>query len=148
MNTRHDAAWSFETANFFIGFYAEPEEMDPADSFEFQDDIDAVRNGDVEWFCAVVRVFAKLGSDEPSDWLGLGSDSLGGCAYNSVREFYTAHRDPDPMNRNCTIMRRAHNGANDPNAKVSICHYFPGMVLEAIAAARATLRTMPKVCAA
>src|SRR4051812_6860681 len=94
------ARWSFETAQFFIGFYTEPEELDPADSFEFQDDIDAVRDGTVEWFCAVVRVHFKRGSDDPRTWQEVGADYLGGCAYNSVREFYTAHRDPDPLNRN------------------------------------------------
>jgi hypothetical protein len=34
------------------------------------------------------------------------------------------------MNRNCSIMRAARGG------NVCICHYFPGMVAEAINAAR------------
>jgi len=92
VHPRDDAAWSFETANFFIGFYAEPEEMDPADSFEFEEDIEAVRSGRVEWFAAIVRVYAKLGSDDPRDWREIAADYLGGCVYNSVREFFTAHR--------------------------------------------------------
>lgn len=128
-----DAAWSFETKRFVVAFYAEHEELDPADSFEFEDDIDAVRNGDVEWFCAIVRVFLKQPDDE---LLEVGSDVLGACAYNSVREFTESHRGADPMNRNCSIMRAA-RGQN-----VSICHYFPGMVQEACREARKTLRSM------
>lgn len=135
---RNDAAWSFETARFFVGFYAQPEELDPADSFQFQDDIDAVRSGDVEWFSALVRVYVKEGEHE-SDWLEVGADVLGGCAYKTVREFYTSHRDPDPMNRNCSIMRAA-RGAN-----VVICHYFPDMVRAAVAEARKALCAMPAV---
>lgn len=63
----------------------------------------------------------------------IGTAYLFGSVYQagSESEFWTAHRDPDPMNRNCSIMRAA-LGSN-----VSICHYFPGMVAEAIAEARA-----------
>lgn len=130
MNPKRDAIWSFETDRFFIGLYAEPEDMDPADSFEFPEDIEAVRNGDVEWFCAVVRVYYKKDNFPESWWREIGSDSLGACAYKTLAEFYTAHRDADPMNRNCSIMRAA-RGEN-----VTICHYFPDMVRTAIADAR------------
>lgn len=131
----NDAAWSFETARLFVGFYAEPEDMDPADSFEFPEDIKAVRNGDVEWFCAAVRVYLK-GEDGAycTDWREIGADYLGGCAYHSVHDFYTSHRDADPMNRNCSVMRAA-RGEN-----VSICHYFPDMVKQALDDARATIK--------
>jgi hypothetical protein len=127
VHPRDDAAWSFETANFFIGFYAEPEEMSPAETFQFAEDIEAVRSGRVEWFAAIVRVYAKLGSDDPRDWREIGADYLGGCAYNSVREFFTSHRDPDPANRN-TLATKARG--------VCICHYFPGMVTAAVEEAR------------
>lgn len=115
--------WSFETANFKVAFEVSPEDMDPADSFQFDEDIAAVRNGDVDWFVAWVVVYGPDGEE-------LAYDCLGGCAYKSAREFHTGHRDPDPMNRNCSLMRAA-RGEN-----VSICHYFPGMVSEAIAEAR------------
>ena len=131
-----DAAWSFETKRFVVAFYAEHEELDPADSFEFEDDIDAVRNGDVEWFCAIVRVFLKQPDDE---LLEVGSDVLGACVYNSVREFTERHRDADAMNRNCSVMRAARGG------NVSICHYFPSMVAEAVSAALDNLAGMPKL---
>ena len=117
--------WSFKIGSIEVVLEAYPEEMHPADSFEFQEDFDAVLNGDVAWFAAVVNVY-KIGHI-------IGSDSLGGCAYKTVEEFYTSHRDPNPMNRNCSIMRKARG------EKVSICHYFPDMVRQAIADARQTL---------
>lgn len=63
----------------------------------------------------------------------LGRDSLGGCAYKTVREFYTAHRDPNPMHRNSFEYREKHGNS-------VICHYFPSMVREACTAARKTLQ--------
>jgi hypothetical protein len=113
-----EVVWEFCTAHFRICLEIEPEEMDPADSFQFEDDIEAVRNGSVEWFCASVVVYF--------DGREIARDSLGGCAYNSVREFYTSHRDPDPTNRN-TI---------ETNKRHQICHYFPSMVTEAVSEAR------------
>lgn len=120
-----ETVWEFNTAKFCVKLQIEPEEMDPADSFQFDEDIEAVRNGSVEWFCASVVV--ELDGRE------IGRDSLGGCAYTTVREFYEAHRDSDAMNRNCSVMR-AVKGNN-----VLMCHYFPDMVRIAISEARKTL---------
>lgn len=75
-----DILYRFETANLVVTCYATPEDTDPADNFQFQDDIDAVRNGDVAWFCAVVTVTDKTGRE-------LGRDVLGGCAYRDGDEF-------------------------------------------------------------
>lgn len=116
-----EVAWEFVTNNFRVCLEIEPEDMDPADSFDCDDDIEAVRSGTVEWFQASVVVYFR-GRE-------LARDSLGGCAYNSVREFYESHRDPNAMNRNCSIMRQARGAVN-------ICHYFPSMVSEAIGEAR------------
>lgn len=124
--TKH---WEFHTRNISVYFETTPEDMDPADSFEFDEDVEAVRNGDVEWFCARVRITTAQG-------LELASDYLGGCAYKSVDEFINGHRDADPMNRNCSIMRAA-RGEN-----VVICHYFPGMIAEAAKEARKALRRL------
>lgn len=63
----------------------------------------------------------------------IGEDSLHGSIYADPAEFFTDHRCPDPMGRNCSAMRDA-RGSN-----VVICHYFPGMVQAAIADARAWL---------
>jgi hypothetical protein len=85
------------------------------------------------------RVIVYLDDEE------IGSDSLCGSVYaaDSVAEFWTAHRDPNPMNRNCSEMRAA-RGSN-----VCICHYFPGMVRQAISEARAFLCSAPRMrCAA
>ena len=127
-----ETIWQFETRRFRVALEIEPEDMDPADSFEFQEDIDAIRNGDVEWFQAMVAVYYKpnRGPD-----IRIGFDTLGACAYKTLCEFYTSHHDPDPMNRNCSIMRA--KGGN-----YTICHYFPSMVREAIAQARRNTTNM------
>jgi hypothetical protein len=68
----------------------------------------------------------------------IASDHLGGSVYkcDDVPDFWTAHRGPDAMDRNCSIMR-AKRGAN-----VCICHYFPDMVRAAISEARDAVRAM------
>lgn len=62
----------------------------------------------------------------------IAQDWLCGSVYDAdnVNEFWTSHRDPDPGNRNCTLMR-AYRGGN-----VSICHYFPDMIRSAVKEAR------------
>ena len=135
MAEHYETVWQFETASFRVEFAVAPEDMAPEDSFEFDDDVAAVRNGDVEWFCARVQVIVKadVGDGRIAEAV-IGEDHLGGCAYHTVREFYTSHRDPDALNRNCSIMR----GQNR-----SIGHYFPSMVAEAIDMARRTLDNLP-----
>lgn len=128
---RGETVWEFNTAQFRVTLEIEPEDMDPADSFECEDDIAAIRNGGVEWFQAKVAVYF--------DGREIAADYLGGCAYNSVREFYESHRDRDPMNRNCSIMR-AVRGDN-----VCIGHYFPDMVSTAISEARGAMRKFKQV---
>ncbi len=129
MRTEWEAIWRFDTRRFTITCEVTPCQDDPADTFGFEDDIEAVRNGSVEYFDARVRVVSAWGDE-------LGSDYLGACAYYTTREFIDGHRDPDPMNRNCSIMR-AKNGDN-----VAICHYFPSMVSQAIAEARKRLKML------
>lgn len=124
-------AWQFKTKRYAVKLRIEPETLDPRDCFEFKEHIRDVREGRVEWFCAIVEV-----------WHGrklIGRDLLGACAYSDVHEFYTSHRDRDPMNRNSSIMRSA-RGDN-----VRICHYFPSMVREAINDARATLASFDRL---
>lgn len=124
-----ETVWTFDTANFRVALEISPEEMDPSDSFEFPEDIEAVRSGYLDWFCASVAVYDNDGHE-------LGRNCLGGCAYRTVEEFYTAHRDPDPMHRNSSVMRAA-MGQN-----VGIGHYFPNMVSQAIGEARKTLGSL------
>lgn len=127
-----ETIWEFSTARLRVAFEVSPCEDDPADSFQFDEDVAAVRDGRVEWFNAHVAVYDKGGRE-------LGRDVLCGCAYATVREFYTSHRDPDPQHRNCSAMRAVH-GSN-----VSICHYFPDMVASACREARATLARLRSI---
>lgn len=122
--------WRFETARYVISCHALEEDLDSSDSFERDDDIEFARQGGSHWFAACVRVVNK------ETGLELGVDHLGGCSYNSFREFITGHREGGDDNRN-TLAMKARNTV--------ICHYFPDMVREAIAAARTTLE---KLCCA
>jgi hypothetical protein len=128
-----EALWTFETARFLVEFTAEPEDMDPADSFQFDDDIAFARQDEpAHWFRAKVAVYLK----GESSWqdLEIGTDYLSACSYNSSEEFVTGHRDPDASHRNCSLY---------PGRIV--CHYFPSMVREAIADARRNLANLPQL---
>jgi hypothetical protein len=83
---------------------------------------DGLERGTLEAFDTKVSVSCN-GVEIASDWL---CESI----YSDPAEFFSDHRDRDPMNRNCSVMRAA-NGQN-----VSICHYFPGMISAAITQAR------------
>lgn len=127
MTTQWETVWAFHTRNFTIKLQITPCLIDPSDCFENEDDIKAIHEENVLWFDA--RVSVEKNNHE------IGSDCLGGCAYESVSDFYESHRDANPMNRNCSLMRAA-KGSN-----VAICDYFPDMVRQAIADARHTLQT-------
>ena len=71
--------WSFETARFCVTCDATPDYTNPADSFDFDEDIEAVRSGAVDWF--VARVCVTMGGRE------IGADYLGGCAYARASDF-------------------------------------------------------------
>jgi len=131
MRTHWEECWRFETARFAVVFEVTPCQDDPADSFEDDESVQDIREGRVDWFDCRVRVLC--------DDREIGADYLSCCAYTNVREFYESHRDKDPLNRNCSIMRAA-EGEN-----VCICHYFPSMVAQAIDQARGTLADVPKL---
>lgn len=122
--------WRFDTARFSIRLTAE---IDTDADLSWRDEEQATYDDErgVEYYVFTVAAYL--------DGRKLAWDSLGGSGYSDVREFFTEHRSPDPMNRNCSIMRAA-RGDN-----VSICHYFPDMVTNVAAEARAALATMPKV---
>lgn len=136
---RKSLAWEFCTPRFRVALYIEPD-------YDYQYDGDDP-DGEVQ---------AKLDSGEyvafdstvivELDGVEIASDSLGGSVYdaNDVASFWTAHRDPEPMNRNCSIMRAKHPAG--PN--VAICHYFPDMVSTAVAEARNVLANVPHTRAA
>ena len=128
-----EKCWEFRTRNFLVTLDVAPEEQDPADSFEFPEDIAAVRNGEVEWFTARVAVRAL------SSGAIVGADYLGACAYKSVAEFRESHFR-SPANYRNTLTAKA--------SGVCYCDYFPSMVREAIAAARKNCAAIPKLRAA
>lgn len=127
MWTKH---WEFHTRHLNVVFETAPEDME----YDGDDDTIApqIERGELAWFCARVRITDAWGHE-------LAADVLGGCCYNSIEEFMTGHRDVDPMNRNCSIMRAA-RGQN-----VSICHYFPSMVSEAAHEARKALKRLKAI---
>ncbi|MGE3307742.1 MAG: hypothetical protein AB7I52_17435 [Rhizobiaceae bacterium] len=137
---RYETVWTFATARFRVelgvavdhGYRYDGDDEDG----ETQAKLDS---GEYVAFDSRVRVTL--------DGVTVGEDHLGASVYDArgMSDFWTAHRDPDPMNRNCTLMRAAWRGEGNPDAKVSICHYFPGMVAEAIAAARQHLAGAPKL---
>ncbi len=134
-----EAVWQFCTPRFRVVLFAEPEDMDPADSFSDERDIEAVRLGAVEWFSATVIVYGPDGEV----W---GRDDLGGCAYKSLREFYSSHR--------WQYSRRQDRWITDPKSRAwKACEarrprradgsrmdggYFTDMVRTALGEARAT----------
>lgn len=126
--------WKFETANFTIRLILEQDygyRYDGDDeNGETQEKLDS---GEFVAFNSIVEV----------EYNGtvVGTDFLGGSVYewNNTEDFYTAHRDRDFMNRNCSLMKAA-RGDN-----VCIGHYFPDMVRSAIQEARKHFADMPKL---
>jgi hypothetical protein len=122
--THWETIWSFKTEHFRVDY-----DVAPDDDLDLSwDDDGATRDGleSGKYVAFVARVVVYC------DDIELGADYLGGCIYESAKQFIS-HRDRDPMNRNCSIMRAA-CGDN-----AVICHYFPGMVRCAIAEARKAL---------
>lgn len=121
----------FETANFIVRATIE-EDCDVDTSFdETGETAEKIDDGEWQAFHTTVTVTTKSG-------VLLGRDDLGGSIYGKPADFFTAHRDPNAMNRNSSIMRAT-------KGNVVICHYFPSMVSEAVAAARKTMANMPKL---
>lgn len=129
--------WKFTTARFTVKLRLERDlgyqyDGDDEDG-ETQRKLDA---GEYVAFTSIVTV--ELDGKE------IGRDVLGGSVYGSheFNEFWTAHRDPKPMNRNCEFYRSV-RGQN-----AVLCHYFPDMVRIAVKAAReyvAELKAPPRL---
>jgi hypothetical protein len=130
--------WKFETARFSVAL-----QIMESEGYQYDgDDEDGetqslLDSGSLVAFDSVVTVSL--------DGVEIASDHLGGSVYyaDRISEFWTDHRSPDPMNRNCEAFR-ARYGQN-----AVVCHYFPDMVREAVRQARATLCGVPRLrCAA
>lgn len=129
MTNMDNELWRFETARFAVVCTAEVgDDLDLSwdDTGEVRERIES---GLYVMFCAKVAVLL--------DGREIAADYLGQCIYESGREFVTSHRDPDPMNRNCTLMRAARGGQG------AIGHYFPDMVSIAVKEAREALIDQP-----
>lgn len=133
-----------EVWNFTIGRVELTLEIEQESGYQYDGDDEngetqtAIDNGEFVAFNSTVRCYI--------DSMEMGRDDLGGSVYafGKESEFWTAHRDPDAMNRNCTIMRAAYKAKTGTDC-ISICHYFPGMVAEAIRQARETHRELVKL---
>jgi len=117
--------WAFKTDRYCImlRIYYVPQAIYDGDDLDgsIQARLD---NG--ELVCFDSEVVVEL------DGIEIGSDYLCRSIYKVDDEsaFWQDHRNPDPMNRNSSCMRKI-RGEN-----AVICHYFPGMVKEAIRMAR------------
>lgn len=127
-----ETVWKFEIGRVRVLLNIEPEHGYQYDGHDPKKKIQSkLDSGEYVAFGSIVTV--------EMDGETIGEDSLWGSVYSlgTIAEFWTAHRDRNPMNRNCSIMR-----ANHPaGPKVSICHYFPDMVREAIREARIMLNS-------
>lgn len=126
MTRYRELIWAFKTARFDVRFYAED---DPYLELSWDEDgfmAEGLASGDFVAFCACVEI--------SFDGCVIVNDCFGACIYRSTEEFCTGHRDPDPMNRNCSRNPR------------NIGHYFPDIIRTAIAEARAELtRSRPYI---
>jgi hypothetical protein len=117
--------WQFKTRNFIVMLDIERKRnyrYDGDDDGETQAGLDS---GEIVAFDATVYVILR-NEDDP-----IAASHMSGHVYKAddVPAFWTDHRGPDPMNRNCSLQRPG----------VSICHYFPDMVRDAIWDARKEL---------
>lgn len=111
-NATFGRVWTFRTKRFAVELTLE---RDYSYSYDGEDENGetqaALDCGESVAFDSTVTVY--LDGEE------IAQDHLCGSVYGDeqVAEFYTAHRDPDPMNRNCSIMRAAWRGEGNPDAK-------------------------------
>ena len=71
---------TFKTARLTIETAVAPEDFEPDWDFESQDMLEKINNGDLAWF--QVRVLVLL--DRKFE---IGADYLGGCCYETTKEF-------------------------------------------------------------
>lgn len=131
-------AWKFETARFCVKLLVTEDYGYQYDGDDPEGETQAkLDSGEYVAFDSDVVVYV--------DGQCVANDSLCGSVYdaNTVAEFWTAHRDSDPMNRNCSIYRDAMRA--ETGHESAICHYFPDMVRIAIGEARKHLCSVPKL---
>lgn len=124
-----ESVWTFKTRRFTVRLTIEPDYGYRYDGDDPEGETQAKLNsGEYIAFDSAVTV--------EFDGIKIAADHLGGSVYDArkVKEFWTAHRDHDHNNRNCSMhMDRV------------IGHYFPEMVRIAIEAARKHFANMPRL---
>src|SRR6185369_13852376 len=94
-----ETVWTFETARFSIRL--EVEEI-PGYQYDgdYEDGSIQARLDDQIYVAFDSSVIVEFDGEE------IGRDSLGSSvyAYNNVKDFWTGHRDSNPLNRNCSFM--------------------------------------------
>lgn len=126
--------WSFKTERFEVALMIERDRHYKYDGDDEDGEIQSkLDSGEYVAFNSAVVV--KVDENE------IASDHLGGSVYaaDNYKEFWTSHRDPDFLNRNCSLMR-AVKGEN-----VMIGHYFPDMVRTACEQAREWINRYPEM---
>lgn len=129
-----ETVWTFETARFTVGL-----SIEELSGYRYDgDDEDgetqaALDRGDYVAFDSKVWI--------ECDGVEIAADYLGSSVYavETVKDFWQAHRDADPANRNTLAMRATNR---------CVGHYFPDMVRNAIAEARKHLADRPHIRAA
>jgi hypothetical protein len=119
--------WTFKTRHFRVELHTTREHGYQYDGDDENGETQAaLDSGELVAFDSDVLVYLR-GEDYP-----IGRDSLGGSVYavDDIAEFWTAHRDPNPENRNTSAMKARNT---------CIGHYFPDMVRNAVKEAREAL---------
>ena len=134
-----EIVWQFKTKNFRVYLEIWPDYSYQYDGDDPHGEIQAaIDSGEMVAFDSRVVVQFMTPTTEYAE---IGSDSLGGSVYEVGKEseFWTAHRDRDPNNRNCSLMHES-RGRN-----IVICHYFPDMVRQAVREARENMKRVQSV---
>lgn len=125
----YETVWSFKTARFEVRL-----RIEPIYGYQYEgDDEDGeqqrlIDEGVYTAFASEVEVLF--------DGRVIGDDQLYGSVYETMSDFWTDHRTSTFEGRN-TLALKAKN--------TRICHYFPSMVYQATAHARATLKAEREV---
>ena len=121
----YELLWSFNTRRFTVELHAAPE-TDADLSWDETGETQAnVESG--LWACVCFRVRVLYAGRT------IATDYLGDSIYADVHDFYRQHREGGDENRKVHGYRRKH------------CHYFPDMVRNAVAEARASLLALPRI---
>jgi hypothetical protein len=122
----YELLWYFHTRHFSVELHAEPETAPDLSWDETGETQANVESG--LWSCVCFRVRVMYGGRT------IATDYLGDSIYADVHDFYRQHREGGDENRNCLATK---------TRNVVVCHYFPDMIRNAVAGARASMLALP-----